>query len=159
MGFISQKRDDMKTQLHWVGSLRSIYYTMCFPLTNSMELSPSRVAATEELPSNIWNPEFHYRVYKNPSLGPRPGPDKVIHLHIMQDHKSWSLFVTFPPIIHIHFSSNPFCYIPYQSHPNALRFFLVSIPFYLQAVQIHSANGVKLLEAWRGVLSSTPPYK
>jgi hypothetical protein len=33
------------------------------------------------------------------------------------------------------------------------------IPFYLQAVQIHSANGVKLLEAWRGVLSSTPPYK
>jgi hypothetical protein len=32
-------------------------------------------------------------------------------------------------------------------------------PFSLQAVQIHSANGVKLLEAWRGVLSSTPPYK
>jgi hypothetical protein len=29
----------------------------------------------------------------------------------------------------------------------------------LQAVQIHSANGVKLLEARRGVLSSTPPYK
>jgi hypothetical protein len=37
--------------------------------------------------------------------------------------------------------------------------FFVWIPFYLQAVQIHSANGVKLLEAWRGVLSSTPPYK
>jgi hypothetical protein len=33
------------------------------------------------------------------------------------------------------------------------------IPFYMQAVQIHSANGVKLLEEWRGVLSSTPPYK
>jgi hypothetical protein len=32
------------------------------------------------------------------------------------------------------------------------EFFL--IPFYLQAVQIHSANGVKLLEAWRGVLKS-----
>jgi hypothetical protein len=30
---------------------------------------------------------------------------------------------------------------------------------YLQAVQIHSENGVKLLEARRGVLSSTPPYK
>jgi hypothetical protein len=29
----------------------------------------------------------------------------------------------------------------------------------LQALQIHSANGFKLLEAWRGVLSSTPPYK
>jgi hypothetical protein len=39
------------------------------------------------------------------------------------------------------------------------HFFFVWIPFYLQAVQIHSANGVKLLEAWRGVLSSTPPYK
>jgi hypothetical protein len=38
-----------------------------------------------------------------------------------------------------------------------LFFFL--IPFYLQAVQIHLANGVKLLEAWRGVLNSTPPYK
>jgi hypothetical protein len=38
-------------------------------------------------------------------------------------------------------------------------FFFLWIPFYLQAVQIHSANGVKLLEAWRGVLSSTPPYK
>jgi hypothetical protein len=35
------------------------------------------------------------------------------------------------------------------------------IPFYLQAVQIHLANVVKLLllQAWRGVLSSTPPYK
>jgi hypothetical protein len=33
------------------------------------------------------------------------------------------------------------------------------IPFYLQAVHIHSANGVKLLEARKGVLSSTPPYK
>jgi hypothetical protein len=30
-----------------------------------------------------------------------------------------------------------------------LNFFLFWIPFYLQAVQIHLANGVKLLEAWR----------
>jgi hypothetical protein len=37
--------------------------------------------------------------------------------------------------------------------------FFLLIPIYLQAVQIHSANGVKLLETWRGVLSSTPPYK
>jgi hypothetical protein len=37
--------------------------------------------------------------------------------------------------------------------------FFLWIPFYLQAVQIHSANRVKLLEAWRGVLSSTPSYK
>jgi hypothetical protein len=47
----------------------------------------------------------------------------------------------------------------YLEHTDACRpeFFL--IPFYLQAVQIHLANGVKLLEAWREVLSSTPPYK
>jgi hypothetical protein len=38
-------------------------------------------------------------------------------------------------------------------------FILILISFYIQAVQIHSANGVKLLEARRGVLSSTPPYK
>jgi hypothetical protein len=42
--------------------------------------------------------------------------------------------------------------------PSVVRFFLW-IPFYLQAVQIHSANGVKFLEAWRGVPSSTPPYR
>jgi hypothetical protein len=32
------------------------------------------------------------------------------------------------------------------------------IPFYLQAVHVHLANGVNLRKAWRGVLSSTPPY-
>jgi hypothetical protein len=46
----------------------------------------------------------------------------------------------------------------YISLPMSMDFFFVN-PIYLQAVQIHSANGVKLLEAWRGVLSGTPPYK
>jgi hypothetical protein len=41
----------------------------------------------------------------------------------------------------------------------SIRFTIFLIPFYLQDVQIHSANGVKLLEAWRGMLSNTPPYK
>jgi hypothetical protein len=40
-----------------------------------------------------------------------------------------------------------------------LFFVFVWIPFYLQSLQIHSANGVKLLEAWRGVPSNTPPYQ
>jgi hypothetical protein len=31
--------------------------------------------------------------------------------------------------------------------PNRLTLYIFLIPFYLQAVQIHSANGVKLLEA------------
>jgi hypothetical protein len=33
------------------------------------------------------------------------------------------------------------------------------IPVYLQAVQIYVENCVKLREALRGVLSSTPPYR
>jgi hypothetical protein len=32
------------------------------------------------------------------------------------------------------------------------------IPFYLQAARVHLANDVTLKKAWRGVLSSTPPY-
>jgi hypothetical protein len=36
-------------------------------------------------------------------------------------------------------------------------FFLITI--YLQDVKIQSANGAKLLETRRGVLSSTLPYK
>jgi hypothetical protein len=40
-----------------------------------------------------------------------------------------------------------------QKNQGSLMF--LWIPFYLQAVHIHSANGVKLLEAWRGVLKVT----
>jgi hypothetical protein len=71
---------------------------------NSMELSPSREAAscatTEELPNIVWNPTFHYRVNKKPPLALsfcRVYPAHValsyhskIHLNIVYPPISWS---------------------------------------------------------------------
>jgi hypothetical protein len=78
--------------------------------------------------------------------------------YIIFDHKckaSWTwrfkMFVLNP--------TDGLCRVWFTYPPLLRFFFFVWIPFYLQAVQIHSANGVKLLEAWRGVPSSTPPYQ
>jgi hypothetical protein len=68
-----------------------------------MELSPSweaaNCAATQELPSILWNPKVHYRVNKSLSTGPYPEPDQSnsyhpilskIHFNIFHQHTPWS---------------------------------------------------------------------
>jgi hypothetical protein len=79
-----------------------------------MELSPSweaaNCAATQELPSVLWNPNVHYRVHKNPPLVPIlsqidlihtiPSCLSNIHFNIIHPPTSWSSYM--------HLSSLPF---------------------------------------------------
>jgi hypothetical protein len=69
-----------------------------------MELSPSSeaasCAATQELPSILWNPKVHYHVHKSPPLGPilshvysvhsTPSYLSKIHFNIVHPHTPWS---------------------------------------------------------------------
>jgi len=114
---------------------RTVYiYQFTSILTYSMEHSPleaNRFAATQEIPSILWNTKVHYRIHK--CLPPVPILSQLdpvhtpkshflkIHLNIilssMPGSPKWSLSLRFPyqntaygsPFPHTH-------YMPYPSH-------------------------------------------
>jgi hypothetical protein len=79
------------------------YLTAQSKLTNFMELSCSseatNYAATQELPSNLWNLKVHYHVHKSPLLVPilfqidpihtTPSCLSKIHFNIIHQPISW----------------------------------------------------------------------
>jgi hypothetical protein len=79
-------------------------YVTCNMLTNYMELSHSREAASyaaiQELPRILWNIKVHYRVHKSPLLVPilsQINPihtirsyDSKIDFNIIHSPMSWS---------------------------------------------------------------------
>jgi hypothetical protein len=73
------------------------------PTHSFMELSPSRevanCAATQELPSILWNTKAHYRVHKSTPLVPSPSMINSIHtirLYLSKRKKSKAIPVTGP---------------------------------------------------------------
>jgi hypothetical protein len=108
----------------------STYHTLTHWLTHSlMEKSPSweaaNCAASQELPSALWNPKVHYRVHKSPPLVPilsqfDPFPTipsylSKIHFNIVHPPTSsssqWSLSFR---ISHQYLPHS--CYMPCLSH-------------------------------------------
>jgi hypothetical protein len=92
-----------------------------------MEPSPSweaaSCAATQKLPSILWNPWVHYRVHKNPPLVPTlsqidsvnttPSYPCKIHFNNVHSPTSWSSYLS-PSFWLSHLTHS--CYMPCPSH-------------------------------------------
>jgi hypothetical protein len=96
-----------------------------------MELSPSsgatNCAATQELPSNLWNPKVHYSVHNSPPLVPilshphHPILFSKIHFNIVNHLHlglpNGVLPSRFPTISYMQASSSHLCYMTCLSQP------------------------------------------
>jgi hypothetical protein len=84
--------------VRWIQSISSQPFVFCLELSTTREATSC--SATQELPSILWNPKFHYRIHKSPSLVlilSQTNPDHTtssyrsnIHFNIILPHMSLS---------------------------------------------------------------------
>jgi hypothetical protein len=145
------------TALHWsIFRARLIQSILHHPVSLTdllMELSASweatNCAATQELPSVLWNPKVHYRLHKSPSPVPIlsridpistiPSYLSKIHFNIVHPPTSWSSHWS----LSFWLSHQNFVYIPILLHACYMPCSLVTLKSSLN--KSHVAQGVQWL--------------